>query len=111
MKMQTTIILAGCFAIMMFNNFGTSVEVSSKIDFDSNENEEASDNSTFDTIVNSKKSASSSESILRASKPSTFSWHRGSELVKASEPRKRRIYPSHVSNRDHKKIITQSRKS
>lgn len=101
--MQTRIILVGCFTIVIFNNFGAGVEVSSKIDFDSSENEETLANSTFDTIMNPKKSASPSESILRASKPSTFTWDYGSELVKASEPRKRRIYPSHVSNRRHKK--------
>lgn len=100
MKMQTKIILAVCLAITMLNNFGAGVEVSSKIDFDSKENEETLDNPTFGTTVNPKKSVNPSESILRASKPSTFVW-RGSELVKASEPRKRRIYLSHVSNERH----------
>lgn len=94
------IILAGCFVIVMLNNFGMGVEVSSKIDLDdSNENEETLDNPT---IVNPKKSASLPESILRASKSSTF-WHYGSELVKGNEPRKRRIYPSQVSNKCYKK--------
>ncbi|XP_036146071.1 uncharacterized protein LOC105836564 isoform X2 [Monomorium pharaonis] len=89
----------------MLNNFGTSVEVSSKIDLDSNENEETLGNSTFVTIVNPKKSASLPESILRASKPVTFVWHRGSELVKANEPRKRRLYSSQDDSEKQPKII------
>lgn len=103
MKMQTRIILTSCCVMVMFNNFGTSVEVSSKIDLDSNENEEALGDSTFDTIVNSKKFANPPESILRAPKPSTFIRRHGSGLIKASETRKRRIYPSHVRNRRYKK--------
>lgn len=107
MKMQTRIILAGCFAIAMFNHFGTTgVDVSSKIDFDSNENEETLGNPTYGTTMNPKKSVNPSESILRAPESSSFIWHYRNGLVKASEPRKRRIYPSHVSNRHHKKIIT-----
>lgn len=102
MKMQTRTILAGCFAIAMLNNFGTGIEVSSKIDFDSTENEETLDNPTFGTTVNPKKSVNPAESILRGSKSSTFVW-RGNELVKAREPRKRRIYLSHVSNKRLKK--------
>lgn len=102
MKMRTGIILAGCFAITMLNNFGAGIEVSSKIDFDSQENVETLDNPTFGTIVNPKKSVNPLESILYASKPSTFVWH-GGELVKASEPRKRRIYLLNVSNRYYKK--------
>ncbi|XP_011707344.1 PREDICTED: uncharacterized protein LOC105462443 [Wasmannia auropunctata] len=104
MKMQTRVILAGCFVIVMFNDFGTSVEVSSKIDLDSNENEEKLGNSTFGTVINSKKSASPPESVLRAPKPSTFIWRNG-ELIKASEPRKRRIYPSHDNSAKQPKII------
>ena len=100
MKMQTRIILIGCFVIMIFNNFGTSVKVSSKVNLDSNENEETLD-PTF-TILNLKKSANSPESILRASNPSTLIWHQGNEFVR--EPRKRRIYTLHVSNRRYKKI-------
>lgn len=100
MKMQTRIILIGCFVIMIFNNFGTSVKVSSKVDLDSNENEETLDNPTF-TILNLKKSANSPESILRASNPSTLIWHQGNEFVK--ESRKRKIYTLHVSNRCYKK--------
>jgi len=103
MKMQTRIIFAACFVIMIFNNFGTGVEVSSNIDLDSNENEETLGNPILDIITNSEKSASPPESILHAPKPSTFVWRHGSEFVKANEQRKRRIYPSHVSNRKKKK--------
>ncbi|XP_024879213.1 uncharacterized protein LOC112459380 [Temnothorax curvispinosus] len=105
MKMQTKIILAGCFAIIMFNNFGTGVKVSSKIDFDSNENEETLANPTLSTTINPRKSISPPESILRAPKSSTFIWDHGSELVKASEPRKRRIYPSCDDSAKQQKII------
>ncbi|KYN19616.1 hypothetical protein ALC57_08092 [Trachymyrmex cornetzi] len=102
MKMQTRIILTGCFVIMIFNNFGTSVKVSSKVDLDSNENEETLDNPTF-TILNLKKSANSPESILRASNPSTLIWRQGNEFVK--EPRKRRIYTLHENSAKQPKII------
>lgn len=102
MKMQTRIILTGYFMIMIFNNFGMSIKVSSKIDLDSNENKETLDNPTF-TILNSQKSANPPESILRASNPSTLIWRQGNEFVK--EARKSRIYTWHVSNRYYKKII------
>ncbi|XP_012061568.1 PREDICTED: uncharacterized protein LOC105624826 [Atta cephalotes] len=102
MKMQTRIILTGCFVIMIFNNFSTSVKVSSKVDLDSNENEETLDNPTF-TILNFKKSANSPESILRTSNPSTLIWHQGNEFVK--EPRKRRIYTLHENSAKQPKII------
>ncbi|XP_011882224.1 PREDICTED: uncharacterized protein LOC105569957 [Vollenhovia emeryi] len=106
MKMQTRIFLAGYFAITIFNHFSTGVEVSSKINFDSNENEETTElvHPTFGTTINLKKPASSPESILRAPRPSTLIWH-GNELVKASEPRKRRIYLYHNDLAKQPKII------
>ncbi|XP_011639845.1 uncharacterized protein LOC105428934 [Pogonomyrmex barbatus] len=102
MKMLAKIILSGYFAIVTFNNFSIGVKVSSNVDLDSNEETIALDNTTFDTIVNLKKSANPPESILHASK-STF-WH-GSELIRASEPRKRKIYPSHDDSAKQPKII------
>lgn len=100
MKMEPRIILAGCFVIVMLNNFGTGIKVSSKIDLDSDENEETLDNSTFVTIVNPKKSANP-DSSLRASKSSTYEYilRHGNEFIKANEPRKRRIYLSQVNNK------------
>lgn len=104
MKMRTRTVLAACFAIVTFNKFGTaSVKVSSKVDLDSDENEETLSNATFDTVANPNESADPLESISRAFKPSIISWHHGSELVKSNEPRKRRIYFSQVSNRCYKK--------
>jgi len=103
MKMQTRIIFTACFVIMIFNNFGMGVEVSSNIDLNSNENEETLGNPILDIITNSEKSASPPESTLHATKPSTFVWRHGSEFVKTNEQRKRRIYPSHVSNRQKNK--------
>ncbi|KAL0126146.1 hypothetical protein PUN28_004933 [Cardiocondyla obscurior] len=100
-RMRAGIILAG-LAIAILNNLGAGVEVSSKIDFDSDENDEILEkDSTFG--ANSKNPASP-ELILHAPKPSAFNW-RGSELVKASEPRKRRIYPSHDNSVKEPKII------
>ncbi|XP_012231327.2 uncharacterized protein [Linepithema humile] len=93
MKAQTRTIFAVCFVIATFKHFGTSVEVSSKIDFDSDENEETLNSTSFD--INLNKSANPSESGLRASKLPTMPLRRGSELIKSSEPRKRRIHPSH----------------
>jgi len=105
MKMKTGIILVGYFVIATFNNFSTGVEVSSKVDLDSSENEESLDDATFSTIVNLKESANPPESILRAPKPSTFNWRHRSELVKTSELRKRRIYPPHANSAKQPKII------
>ncbi|KYQ55597.1 hypothetical protein ALC60_05519 [Trachymyrmex zeteki] len=102
MKMQTRIILTGYFMIMIFNNFGMSIKVSSKIDLDSNENKETLDNPTF-TILNSQKSANPPESILRASNPSTLIWRQGNEFVK--EARKSRIYTWHEDSAKQPKII------
>lgn len=108
MKTRTRTIFVACFAIVMFNNFGTaSVKVSSKVDLVSDENEEILSNETFYTIENLNESTDPLKSISRASKPSTISWRRGSGLVKSSEPRKRRIYLSQVSNRCYKEIILQ----
>lgn len=98
MKMRTRTILVACFAILTFNNIDTaSVEVSSKVDFDSDENKETLSNTTFVTIVKLNDSADPSESISRASEPSRTSWRHRSELVKSNEPRKRRICSSQVS--------------
>lgn len=108
MKMRTRTILAACFAIVTFNKFSTAnVKVSSKVDLDSDENEEALSNATFDTVAILNESADPVGSISRASKPSTIGWHHGSELVKSNEPRKRRIYLSQVSNKCCKEMILQ----
>lgn len=106
MKTRTRTILIACFAIVSFNNFGTaSIKVSPKVDLDSDQNEETLSNETFDTIANLNESTDPLELILRTSKPSTISWSHRSELVKSSEPRKRRIYFSQVSNRCYKEMI------
>lgn len=106
MKMRTRTILAACFAIVTFNKFGTaSVKVSSKVDLDSDENEETLSNATFDTVANPNESADPLESISRAFKPSIISWHHGSELVKSNEPRKRRIYFSQDNSTKRPQII------
>lgn len=102
MKMRTRTILVACFAILTFNNIAGSVEVSSKVDFDSDENKETLSNATFVTIVKLNDSADPSESISRASEPSRASWRHRSGIVKSNEPRKRRICSSLVSNRCYK---------
>lgn len=108
MKMRTRTILAACFAIVTFNKFSTAnVKVSSKVDLDSDENEEALSNATFDMVANANEYADPLRSISRASKPSTISWRHGSELVKPNEPRKRRIHLLQVSNKCCKEIILQ----
>ncbi|XP_050455685.1 uncharacterized protein LOC126853717 isoform X2 [Cataglyphis hispanica] len=106
MKMRTRTILAACFAIVTFNKFSTAnVKVSSKVDLDSDENEEALSNATFDTVAIVNESADPVGSISRASKPSTISWHHGSELVKSNEPRKRRVYLSQDNSTKRPQII------
>lgn len=105
MKSHTSAILVACFAIAVSSDFGMSVEVSSMVDLDSDESEETLNSTTLDTIVDQNKSADPLlESVLRASKLAVIGRRRGSELVKASEPRKRRIYPSHVSSGSYKEI-------
>ncbi|XP_029161906.1 uncharacterized protein LOC114933464 [Nylanderia fulva] len=107
MKTRTRTILVACFAIVTFNNFGTaSVKVSSKVDLDSDQNEETLSNETFDTIANlNNESTEPLELILRTFKPSTINWRRRSELVKSSEPRKRRIYFSQDDLAKRPKVI------
>lgn len=103
MKMRMRIVFA-CFAILTFNNIDTAnIEVSSKVDFDSDENKETLNNVTFvTTFVKLNDSTDPSESISRAPEPSRSSWRHRSEFVKSNEPRKRRIYFSQVSNRCYK---------
>ncbi|EFN69134.1 hypothetical protein EAG_14392 [Camponotus floridanus] len=106
MKMRARTILVACFAILTFNNIDTeSVEVSSKVDFDSDENKETLSNATFVTIVKLNDSADLSKSISRASEPSRASWRHKSGLVKSNEPRKRRICSSQDDSTKQPKII------
>lgn len=109
MRSQTSTILIVCFAIVMPNNFGMSVEVSSMVDLDSDESEETPGSTTLGIIISPMdqgEAADPSESVLRAPTSIVIGRRRGSGLVKATEPRKRRIYPSHVSVLCHGEIIT-----
>ncbi|EZA61282.1 hypothetical protein DMN91_012922 [Ooceraea biroi] len=105
MKSQTSTILVACLAIVMSNNFGMGVEVSSMVDLDSDESEETLSNATLDTIVDQDESTGPLESVLRTPKPVVIGGRRGSGLVKASEPRKRRIYSWHDATVKQPKII------
>lgn len=95
MKTRTKTIFTVCFAMVIFKSISASVEISSQVELDSDENEVTLSNSALDETVNLNRSANPSESVLRTSKQPLFSWRRRSELVKSSEPR---IYTSHVSD-------------
>lgn len=92
-KMRT-ILLAACFAIVTFQDFGTSVEVSSKIDL--GEIEESGDSVVGGNLNNV---GNSSESVPHGRKFPTRNWRHGSGFARSSEPRKRRFFHSHVSDR------------
>ncbi|EFN80485.1 hypothetical protein EAI_08389 [Harpegnathos saltator] len=84
MKTQTGTILVACLAIAAFKSPAASVEVSSKVDLDSDENEDTSSNMAFDAIEDPNKSAS----LSRMSEQPTADWHRGSELdASSSQPK------------------------
>ncbi|XP_011145606.2 uncharacterized protein LOC105186826 [Harpegnathos saltator] len=101
MKTQTGTILVACLAIAAFKSPAASVEVSSKVDLDSDENEDTSSNMAFDAIEDPNKSAS----LSRMSEQPTADWHRGSELVKPRETRKRRIYTARDASSSQPKVI------
>lgn len=102
MKARAWIILVAYLAILTSQDRVAGVEVSSKVELDSDENEDTSSNVSFDTIENSGKSASESAS-------STFKqtgWSRRSELIRPRETRKRRISTARVSNTSYMSMIT-----
>lgn len=108
--MRTRTILVACLAIATFDGFSASVEVSSKIELDSDERADISSNLALDT-TDLTESTSPSESVLRTqSKQQAYSRRRGSELVKTREPRKRRIDILRVSNANFEEVIARSRK-
>lgn len=106
MKARKAAILAVCFAIVTFQSPTAGVEVSSKVDLDSDENEDTSSNMALGAIEeDSSKSAYTSESVSRTSKQPEAGWRRESEFVKLREPKKRRI---HTAVSDTRPIIARS---
>jgi len=93
MKSRTSGILVACFAIAVAN-FGMSVEVSSMVDLDSDESAETSGTA----IADQSESADPSIPVSHVSRSAVIGRRRASELVKATEPRKRRIYSPRVSS-------------
>ncbi|XP_032662638.1 uncharacterized protein LOC116840252 [Odontomachus brunneus] len=103
MKAQTGTILVACLAIVTFNDVVAGVEVSSKVELDSDENEDTLSNTASD--ADPSESAYTSESISSVSKLPAVGWRRESELVKPRGTRKRRIYTARDDSSSQPKVI------
>ncbi|XP_014481884.1 PREDICTED: uncharacterized protein LOC106748153 [Dinoponera quadriceps] len=109
MKVPAGTILVACFAIAALEDPAAGLEVSSKVDLDSDENRDTLSNTASDAYEDPSESEYTSVSRAFIKQPAA-AWRREGELVKpAREQRKRRIYAERDDPSSQPKVINNIR--